>query len=319
MNLPIGGSKYEPVNARYTGSIDNSIRDKSGVFLQPDPSFAPTLTTDLLTNPSDIAELVAEWSATSIAPQIFGAENSVNTGSAWFTELDPDDLTTEGVSTRAEGSEYAMVRVRPGELKQLNTDDIGGKFRVSDEAVQAGITDIIADGIALVSSGVRDRLDDLVIAALDKAVERTDHGVMTVDTWTDVQLTGATPTPAGNTPAAALMRAQVIMRREGLMARGDILVMSPEDELALKIAYQENYMPLLENLGIKPVVSPRMPMGSVYLIGSNNLGGIVSRNGLQVETWRDPAIRSTWCQVYLEPACYVARPANVIRIAGTIS
>lgn len=298
------------------GTIRNAAAGSS-VFASPDPTFGPKEVAAILNDPDYLAEIVAEFSAVSIATRVLGAERQVNEGASWFSELSPEDLKVDGLATRAEGGEYPLVRISPGDLKELRPDDIGGKFRVTDEAVRAGVTDVIGDGIDLITRGIVEALDDMTIAALDAAADSTDHGELGVDSWLGVQLTGADPTPAAKTPAAALITAQARLRQHGMLTRGDVLVINPTDDALLRIAYGPQYADLLTGLGVEPAISNRVPANSAYLVGTNGLGGMVSRQGLVAETWRDPAIRSTWCQVFLEPAVYIGRPANVVRLVGT--
>lgn len=300
-----------------TGGVRNARAEGTSVFLSPDPELGPAVSSQLLDNPNKIASLVAEHAAGSIATRILGPEQTINPGISWFTQLSPEDMQVDGIAARKEGSEYPMVRITPGDLQPLQSDDIGGKFRVSDEARDAGVTTIINDGIGLIVQGIRDRLDDMVIAALEQAAASTSHGLQTVTTsWQDVQLAGATPTNPNDTPLAHLVGAQTTIRLNGLMNRGDMLVINPVDEAALKIVYGSQYAEMLAGLGIEIVLSNRVPVNAAYLVGTAGLGGIVSRNGLTSETWRDPAIRSTWIQCYLEPAVYISRPANVVHLLG---
>lgn len=288
----------------------------SSVFHQPDPDALPAFGADLLNSPDALADLIAEETKTALAASLFSDEKSTNTGTAWFVSLERENLEVDGLGTRAEGAEYPMVRIKPGDLESVATDDIGGKFRVTDEAIQAGALNILADGVQLLSRALRDRLDDMTLTALETATESTSHGIVTVPNWQSVQLAGGTPTPAENTPLASLMRAKVALRRQGLAASADTLVLAPEDEATLRIAYGADLDTLLTGLGLRILVSDRMPIDRAYLLDGYQLGGVVSRNGLTVETWREAAIRSTWVQAFLEPAVYLARPGNVIALTG---
>lgn len=314
--MPRSGSavKQRIMNAqRQSGNVESSA---SSVFMQPDAEYNPLIGAEILTDPSALATYIAQETEDALAARVFAGEQTTNSGTAWFVSLERENLEVEGLGTRTEGAEYPLVRIKPGDLENVSTDDIGGKFRVTDEAVQAGALNIIADGIQLVSRALRDRLDDMALAALDAATKATTHGVMTVPNWQAVQLAGGTPTPAANTPLAALTRGKVALRRNGLAAKANTLILSPEDEATLRIVYGADFDTLMTGLGITPLISERMPIDKAYLLDKNALGGVASRNGLTVETWRDPAIRSTWVQAFLEPAVYFARPANIVALNG---
>ena len=298
---------------RQSGRVQASA---ASVFLEPDKESKALIGAEVLDDPEALATYIAQESEDALAAKIFGGEGIINSGIGWFSQLQHDNLEVENLGTREEGAEYQLVQIRPGDLERVDTDDIGGKFRVTDEAIQAGALNVLTDGIQLVSRALRNRLDDMVLAALDKASTVTTSGVLLVDNWADVQLTGATPTPANKTPLAGLTQAKVLLRRKGLAANADTLVMSPEDEANLRIAYGADYDPMLAGLGITPIISDRMETSIAYLISKQGFGGVVSRNGLTVEQWRDPAIRSTWVQAFLEPAVFISRPANVVKLTG---
>ena len=298
---------------RQSGRVQASA---ASVFLEPDKDAKSLLGAEVLDDPEALATYIAQDAEDALAAKIFGGEKTANNGVGWFSQLSHENLEVENLGTREEGAEYQLVQIKPGDLERIDTDDIGGKFRVTDEAIQNGALNVLADGIQLISRALRNRLDDMVLAALDQAATITSNGLFAVPAWTDVQLSGATPTPSAETPLASLTKASVLLRRKGLAAHADTLVVSPEDESNLRIAYGADYDPMLAGLGLTPIISDRMDTGSAYLLSSSGLGGVVSRNGLVVEQWRDPSIRSTWVQAFLEPAVFVSRPANVVKLTG---
>ncbi len=68
--------------------------------------------------------------------------------------------------------------------------------------------------------------------------------------------------------------------------------------------------------GVKIYDCDKLPKGTSYLLDADNFGKLVAKDGLQVETWRDPSIRVTWCQSYVEPVTTIQRLRNVVRLVG---
>lgn len=319
MNLPRSiSAKDHLMNARLKASATKATAG-GGAFLSPDKGAGSQLIGLNLSQPGEISNFIAQRAEGSLAVRVFGNGLTVNTGSAFFSELKPENLDATGVKERTEGSEYAMVQVTPPDLKRLKTSDIGGKFRVSDEAQEEGVLDVLRDGIALVSNSIANTLDEMAVTALRKSVEATGASQPASIPWRDVQLTGATPTPPQDTPAAAIILAQAQLARNGLRAEGNLLVLNPTEEAFLKIAYGDGYAALLEGLKIEVATSPLIALNEAYLVDTRGLGGLASKKGLVTETWRDHSIRSTWVQTYLEPAIYVSRPSNIISIDNTFN
>lgn len=283
------------------------------VFLAPDRKAGRALISQILNNPREISNLVASHTESSLAVRIFGGTQTFNTGTAYFTELKPENLAVEGVKARAEGSEYPMVQITPPDLKGLENSDIGGKFRVTDEAREEGVTDVVGDGISLIARTLTDVLDDMSVTALVTATEATGSS-FTGNSWLRTVLTGPTPTPPMETPAADLITAQARLANNGLRAVGNVLVLNPVDESNLKIVYGSGYSDLLDSVDLEVVTSPKVPLNVAFVLDRISLGGLVSKSGLVTEIWRDHKIRSTWVQTYIEPAVYITRPSNIVRI-----
>lgn len=273
-------------------------------------------TRSMLQNPTKLADLIGNAVKSSLAAEIFPNDFLAPSGYGLYTQLTPDDLKVEGIGGRTEHTEYPMVRISPSDLKEARTSDIGGKFRVSDEALEAGDSSLISDGISLIIAGLRDTLDEMTIAALEQITEPggPGHHVTSTAGWRGVTLVGANPTPENLRPWADIVHARRILRDGGLNASPTHLIVDPETADELSIIYGPELVD--DKWGLTISSSNKVAAGTGYLLDNRLFGGMVTKKGLIVETWREPAIRATWVQVYIEPSVFVSRTVNVARIVG---
>ncbi|MCK6083210.1 hypothetical protein KZX32_06875 [Corynebacterium kefirresidentii] len=258
---------------------------------------------------------VLESYATNSIPGLVFPEFSVPTGVAQYTQVSAEDMKVEGVGVRSEHSEYPMVRFTPGDLKKAHTSDIGGKFRVSDEAIDAGDTTLIEDGLSLLGTSINDTLNTMMVEALAQVTDEENGGLsIGANSFHGVVLDGANPTPAEKRPWASIVAARGLLRKHGLAANANVLLLDWDSADALTLLYDQNN--LEEQWGLTIYGCDKLPEGTGYLLDARNFGKLVTKGGLHVETWRDPAIRATWCQSYIEPVITIQRPRNVVRLVG---
>lgn len=269
----------------------------------------------LLDSPDDIADILAASVEVSLAGRILDHAESP-TGTALYTAMSPEDLRVEGIGQRTEHTEYPMVRFSPGDLKEARTTDIGGKFRVSDEAIDSGDVSLLTDGMTLLGISIRDTLEKMMFETLNLLTEVDGPGPRLLSTagWQGVRLSGANPTPEGVTPWADIVRAKRLLRQHGLNAQATHLIVDEESADALSITYGPSN--IAEDWGIELLTSPKLEPGTGYLLDNRSFGKLVTKAGMQSETWREPGIRSTWVQSFIEPTIVIHRPTNVVKLQG---
>ena len=269
---------------------------------------------DLINDTDYLADILESYAMNSIPGLIF-PNVSVPSGVAQFTQVSAEDMKVEGVGVRSEHSEYPMVRFTPGDLKKAHTSDIGGKFRVSDESIDAGDTTLVDDGLSLLGTSITDTLNTMMVEALAQVTDEATGGLsLGAHSFHGVTLDGATTTPVAERPWASIVAAKSMLREKGLAANANTLLLDWGSADALSVLYDKED---LERLwGLRIYGCDKLPEGTGYLLDSNNFGQLVTKDGLQVETWREPAIRATWCQSYIEPVIIIHRPRNVVRLVG---
>lgn len=258
---------------------------------------------------------VLESYATNSLPGLVFPEFSVPTGVAQYTQVSAEDMKVEGVGVRSEHSEYPMVRFTPGDLKKAHMSDIGGKFRVSDEAIDAGDTTLIEDGLALLGTSINDTLNSMMVEALAQVTDEENGGLsIGANSFHGAALDGANPTPAEKRPWASIVAARGLLRKHGLSANAKVLLLDWDSADALTLLYDQNN--LEKQWGLTIYGCDKLPEGTGYLLDARNFGKLITKGVLHFETWRAPSIRATWCQSYIEPVITIQRPRNVVRLVG---
>lgn len=104
------------------------------------------------------------------------------------------------------------------------------------------------------------------------------------------------------------------MINRGLSLHPTHLIVSEDIADLLAMVYDPNE--LGNQWGVHVLASSKLASGDTYLADSRHLGALVSRQGLVVESWRDPAIRSWHVQAYIEPVVVIHRPQNIVKLQG---
>ena len=94
-------------------------------------------------------------------------------------------------------------------LKKAHTSDIGDKLRVSDEAIDAGDTSLISNGLTLPDTSITDTLNTMMVEALAKATGGLSLGV---HSFHGVVFDGVNPTPVAEYPWASIVAAKSMLR-----------------------------------------------------------------------------------------------------------
>lgn len=290
----------------------NSLRGKSSVVGE---SKARTNPIDLVNSPAIIADILAKYAQTSLPGAIF-PEITSPTGLVLYSQADADDFGVEGIGRRNELGEYPMIRVKPSDLREARTDDIGGKNLISDEALDAGDSSLLDNVIAAQGMGIRARLNDLLIGTLEQitADDGPGQSFVTDTNWHAQSYIGDNPTPEDQRPWSDIVMAKRLLRNHGLAATASHLILDEDTADALSILHGPGK--LTEEWGLEVFTAPQVPAGTAYLIAAAGFGNLVTKSGVEVETWREPSVRGSFIQSYCEPVVVVHRPTNIVKITG---
>ena len=242
-------------------------------------------------------------------------------GAILFTPATAAEMyTSRDLEQRAPGDEYAVVNGKRPNPQLALAEDWGGKFFITDEnRIRNNVSDIDDSTTQLTNTIVR-KINKRTIEAVEAAIAGLGGaGVVPGNDWSDIVTVGdpTTLTPNADRPAADWANAQLVADTEELGYKFDTLVLNPQEEANLKIAYGENLAAVLESAGITTVfASPRVTAGTGYITQFGKAGVIGFELTLRTEVWRDEARRGTWVQAYAVPAIAITRPSAVKKLTG---
>lgn len=165
--------------------------------------------------------------------------------------------------------------------------------------------------MTLPGTSITDTLNTMMVEVLAKVTGGLSLGA---HSFHGVVLDGANPMPVAEHPWASIVAAKSMLRKKSLAANANTLLLDWDSADALSVLYDKEN--LEELWGISIYGCDKLPDSTGYLLDSNNFGQLVTKDGLQVETWREPAIRATWCQSYIELIITIQRPRNVVRLVS---
>lgn len=264
---------------------------------------------------SVIATYLADRVRYSLAGQYLPHEPLNPSGRVAYSPVTAKDAEVRGINERAEMGEYGMVEFRPSDMKEGTAGDFGGKFRVSQKALDMGDTNILLSGLDLIAAELTLDLDRMFIAALDKIAEEDPAVIYNSGGWEGVTLVGPNPTPETQRPSADLIRASRVVQRQGVGANPNVLLVSEDTSDALEILYGKGEVyDVLHVMGgsHKNAVAD----GVGYLLDYKTLGALFSKAGVQVDIWEDKATRSWYAQAWIEPVIVINRPRNFVKLLG---
>ncbi|MFG1785687.1 major capsid protein [Rhodococcus oryzae] len=278
------------------------------------------LTVDVaLKQPTILRNRIAELADPQLVLDKFFTSSGlkVEGGGILYSVIKASDFYTAGdVERRAPGREYPVVEGVDPEPKLATVDDWGGKFQVLDEQIIRNDVSYIDQQTTQPTNTIVRKLNDAALAALEEhlGAENTLAG----HNWNNVVTVGpdTSLTPNDARPSADLSAAQLAATLQELGVVHDLIVMHPNQEHALNVAYGDKLADMLESAGVTKFVSPRVQAGVAYAVQKGAAGVVGFETPLTVESYDDRSTRSKWVQGYAVPAFAVEKPYAVKKITG---
>lgn len=255
-----------------------------------------------------------------IAPELFsGSGTNTTAGAIIYDVLTINELyTTNDVEQRGPSDEYPAVRGERPTPQTAKSEDWGGKFWMSDEAIRRNdIREMDRLTRQLANTLVR-KINQRTVAVLENVITNLPGGagVIPGNDWSDVTLTGNTPTPNNERPFADLMSAQLAADVEELGYEYNVWVVNPQEYYNLRIAYGPEIMAILADADVSLFRSNRVTAGTAYAAVRGGVGFLDYEQQLQTETWREPKTKQNWVQSSVLPIMGVTDPYAVKKITG---
>lgn len=254
-----------------------------------------------------------------ITPELFSSSGTATTaGAIIYDTITVNELYTKNdVEQRGPSDEYPIVQGERLQPKVAQSEDWGGKFWMSDEAIRRNdklqmdrLTRQLANTIVRKVNQRTVAVLDAVIASLGGA------GVIPGHDWTNVTLTGTSPTPNNARPFADIIGAQLAADVEELDYVYNVWVVNPRQYADLRIAYGPELDAVLRDGEISMFRSNRVTNGTAYAAVRGGVGFLDYEQQLQTETWREPKTKQNWVQSSVLPIMGVTDPYAVKKVTG---
>lgn len=254
-----------------------------------------------------------------IAPEIFGEANTTTSaGAIIYDTITINELYTKNdVEQRGPTDEYPIVQGERLEPKVAKSEDWGGKYWMSDEAVRRNDTVQMDRLTAQLANTIVRKVNQRTVVVLDAVIASLGGaGVIPGNNWSTAELTGTSPTPSADRPFADLLSAQLAADVEELGYEYNVWVMNPQEYFNLRVVYGPDIYEMLREAGISVFRSNRVTAGSAYAAVRGGVGFLGYEQMLATETWREPQFKKNWVQSSVLPIMGVTDPYAVKKITG---
>ena len=254
-----------------------------------------------------------------IAPELFGdANTTTSAGAIVYDVITINELYTKNdVEQRGPSDEYPIVQGDRGEPKVAKSEDWGGKFWMSDEAIRRNDNVQMDRLTTQLSNTIVRKVNQRTVVVLEAVIASLGGaGVIPGNNWNTVELTGTTPTAMGDRPFADLLAAQLAADVEELGYEYNVWIMNPAQYFQLRVLYGPDVYKLLEEAGISIFRSNRVTAGTAYAAVRGGIGFLGYEQMLTTETWRSPETKQNWVQASVLPIMGVTDPYALKKITG---
>ncbi|MCV7255678.1 hypothetical protein H7J86_26285 [Mycobacterium hackensackense] len=254
-----------------------------------------------------------------IASEIFGeAGTTTSTGAIIYDVITINELYTKNdVEQRAAATEYPVVQGERQQPKVAQSEDWGGKFWMEDGAVRRNDSAEMDRLTTQLANTIVRKVNQRTVAVLDDVIANLGGaGTIPGSDWSNVTLTGNTPTPNAERPFADIIRAQLAADVEELGYVYGVWVVNPQQYADLRIAYGPDIDAILADADISMFRSNRVTAGTAYAAVRGGVGFLGYEQMLTTETWRTPATKQNWVQSSVLPIMGVTDPYAVKKVTG---
>lgn len=254
-----------------------------------------------------------------IAPELFGSPGTTtSTGAIIYDTITINELYTKNdVEQRGPSDEYPIVQGERLQPKVAQSEDWGGKFWMSDEAIRRNDTVQMDRLTRQLANTIVRKVNNRTIAVLDAVIaDLGGAGVVPGHDWGVVELTGTSPTPMAERPFADIISTQLAADVEELDYFYNVWLVNPQEYASLRIVYGPDLNQILDDAGISMFRSNRVTAGTAYAAVRGGVGFLGYEQMLQTETWREPKTKQNWVQSSVLPIMGVTDPYAVKKVTG---
>ncbi|MCV7230673.1 major capsid protein [Mycolicibacterium komossense] len=289
--------------------------------LGPPTVSGTTLTVDgALKQPGRITKRISDLTLQRfITTELFSQSGaSTASGAIIYDAVTANELYLKNdVEERGPTDEYPLVSSERLAPKVARSEDWGGKFPVSDEAVTRNDIVHLNNQTTQLANTIVRKVNQRAVAVLEDVIANAG-GAATIPghDWSDIQTGGTSPTPMQERPLADLLGAQLAADVEELGIEYNVWIMNPQEWFNLQTAYDGNAATILDKANVSTFVSNRVTAGTAYAAQRGQVGFLDYEKQLQTETWREPGKRTSWVQSFVMPIMGVTNVFAVKKITG---
>lgn len=279
------------------------------------------LTVDMaLKQPGRITKRISDLTLQRfITTELFSQSGaSTTSGAIIYDAVTANELYLKNdVEQRGPTDEYPTVVSERLAPKVARSEDWGGKFPVSDEAVTRNDIVHFNNQTTQLANTIVRKVNQRAVAVLEDVIASTGGAaVIPGHDWSNIQTGGTAPTPMQERPLADLLGAQLAADVEELGIEYNVWIMNPQEWYNLEVAYDGNAETILNKAGVSTFRSNRVTPGVAYAAQRGQVGFLDYEKQLQTETWREPGHRTSWVQSFVMPIMGVTNVFAVKKITG---
>lgn len=290
------------------------------------PLGAPTLSGNSLTvdtalkQPGRITKRVADLTLQKfIVDKIFAQSGATTVaGAIVYDQVVSNQLyTSREPERRMPGDEYPIVGAPRTAPKVATSEDWGGKFFVTDEAVRRNDRMHFDNQVTQLANTLVRRVNTQAVAQLEAAISALGGaGTFVGHNWEAVVTGGSSQTNATGWPAADFANAQLAADTDELGVTYDLWIVNPLQKATLATVYGSSLNEVLGGFGIEIFPSNRVAAGTAYAVARGQVGFLDYEQGLATETWREAKTKRNWVQTSVMPIMGITNPYSIKKVTG---
>jgi hypothetical protein len=289
------------------------------------PLGAPTISNSKITvdmalqQPKRITQRLSDITLQKfIVDKVFTSGAPVVGGALIFDKLLANDIyLSRDIEARTASNEYPVVGSDRRDPEVAKVEDYGGKFKVADETKKRNDKIYFDNQVTALANTIVRKVNQRATAVLDAAIAGVGSAALIAGhNWTNVTLSGNSPTPNNARPFADIAAARLAADKEELGVEFDMLLVNPQELASLTIAYGEDFDAFVSSAGVEIFASNRVTAGTAYILEKGKVGVLGYEEGLTTETYDERKTRSTWVQSYVNPLFAVTNPYSIKKITG---
>lgn len=223
----------------------------------------------------------------------------------------------------APGSEFPIINGNDPIARTAKVAKYGGKIKVTDEKRDRNDVRYIQRETVRAGNTMVRALHAAAVASINAAVTEFSRTAPVTLAWSSVNITGTSPTPYAQRPAADIQAAQAAQNATfggEHEVNYDLLLLHPLDYAIAQSIYPASEGGVVRGMfpdgGGDVVVSNLITKGQPLLIEEGAAGQTRWEKPVGTESWREEAIESSWLQISCRSLYFVDNPYAILRLTG---